>query len=100
MAVIGRTQRPADHEPGEQIENGRQIQLTALPITNSVASPTRADSGPGRKLPIEQIRRDGLAVIALVVQVNRFRGRAAARLLHQANHPLRLTRACCSRRSS
>src|SRR5215207_6748750 len=89
MAVIGRTQRPADHEPGEQIENGRQIQLAVLPNheLGGVADPAPI-RGRGRKLPIEQIRRDGLAVIA-----HRGAGEPLPRtglqpvLLHQANHP-------------
>ena len=64
--------------------------LPLSPMTNSVVSPTQRRFGAvGRELPVEQIRRDRLIVIAHRRALEAFpRARLQAVLLHQPNHAL------------
>ena len=89
MPVIDRTDGPADDEAGEQIEDRRQIQLAALADheLGRVADPAPIRR-VGRELPIEQIRRDRLVVIAHRRALEPFPGPGFQPvLLHQPNHP-------------
>ena len=90
MPVVDRADRPADDEPREQVEDRRQIQLAALADDElgGVADPAPIRR-VGRELPVEQIRRDRLVVIAHRRAFEAFpRPRFQAVLLHQPNDPL------------
>jgi hypothetical protein len=65
VAIIDAAHRPADDEPREQIENRRQVQFAALADHEfgGVADPALIRR-VGRELPVEDIRRHRVVVIA------------------------------------
>ena len=90
VPIVDRADRPADDEPREQIEDRRQIQLAALADDElgRVADPALIRR-VGRELPVEQIRRDRLVVIAHRRALEALpRPRFQPVLLHQPNHAL------------
>ena len=90
MSIVDRADGPADDEPREQVEDRRQIQLPALANheLRRVADPAPIRR-VGRELPVEQIRRDRLIVIAHRRAFEPLPGpRFQPVLLHQPNHAL------------
>ena len=90
MPIIHGADRPADDEPRVQVQDRREIQLVAAADDElrRVADPPLIRRG-GRELPIEQIGRDRLVVIAHRRELEPPPHAASqAVLLHQPDDPL------------
>jgi len=90
VPIIDRADRPADHEPREQIQNHREIELAAAADheLRRVADPTPI-GGRGMKLLVQEVGRHRLVAIAHRGRLETLaRPRLQAVFLHQAHDSL------------